>query len=90
MTSFEAAGLHPQLREGIWTNPAEVLTTRFLFFNQVVAVRREALNQIGFFREDLRIVEDYDLALAFPHGFLGVYCRPAGGVARGRGERPFP
>jgi glycosyltransferase involved in cell wall biosynthesis len=62
-TSFAAAGLHPQLREGIWTNPAEVLTTRFLFFNQVVAVRREALNQIGFFREDLRIMEDYDLAL---------------------------
>ena len=62
-TSFAAAGLHPKLREGIWTNPAEVLTAQFLFFNQVVAVRREALDQCGYFREDLRIMEDYDLAL---------------------------
>jgi glycosyltransferase involved in cell wall biosynthesis len=63
ITSFAAAGLHPKLREGIWTNPAEVLTTNFLFFNQVVAIRREALEQCGYFREDLRIMEDYDLAL---------------------------
>ena len=63
VTSFAAAGLHPKLREGIWTNPAEVLTMNFLFFNQVAAVRREALDQSGYFREDLDIMEDYDLAL---------------------------
>ena len=59
--SFAAAGLNPEQREGIWVNPAEVLTTRFLFFNQVVAVRREALEKSGYFRQG--IMEDYDLAL---------------------------
>lgn len=63
ITSFEAALLHPQHKEGVWTNPAEILADRFLFFNQVAAVRREALEQSGYFREDLRIMEDYDLAL---------------------------
>jgi glycosyltransferase involved in cell wall biosynthesis len=63
VTSFAKADLNPIMREGIWTNPAEVLTTRFLFFNQVVAVRREALDQCGYFREDLPILEDYDLQL---------------------------
>jgi glycosyltransferase involved in cell wall biosynthesis len=61
VTSFASARLHPEQCEGIWTNPAKVLTTRFLFFNQVVAVRREALEQTGCFRPG--IMEDYDLAL---------------------------
>ena len=59
--SFGVAGLVPQRQEGIWTNPAEVLTTRFLFFNQVVAVWREALERSGYFNQG--IMEDYDLAL---------------------------
>jgi glycosyltransferase involved in cell wall biosynthesis len=63
VTSFEVAGLQPKMCEGIWANPAELLIAGFLFFNQVVAVRREALEQSGYFREDLRIMEDYDLAL---------------------------
>ena len=61
LTSFAAADLDPERREGIWINPAEVLTTRFLLFNQVVAVRRDALEQSGYFRQG--IMEDYDLAL---------------------------
>jgi GT2 family glycosyltransferase len=61
LMSFTSARLHPKQREGIWTNPAQVLTTRFLFFNQVVAVRREALEQTGYFRPGM--MEDYDLAL---------------------------
>jgi glycosyltransferase involved in cell wall biosynthesis len=63
VTSFAAAGLSPELSEGLWVNPAEVLATRFLFFNQVVAVRRDAIDQSGYFREDLKIMEDYDLEL---------------------------
>ena len=63
ITSFATADLHPKLCAGIWMNPAAVLTANFLFFNQVAAVRREALEQSGYFREDLRIMEDYDLAL---------------------------
>ncbi len=64
-TSFTSARLHPGCREGIWTNPAEVLVTRFLLFNQSVAVRREALERVGYFREDLPygLNDDYDLAV---------------------------
>lgn len=63
VTSFAVAELTARQSEGIWRNPAEILATRFLFFNQVVAVRREWLERVGLFREDLRILEDYDLAL---------------------------
>jgi glycosyltransferase involved in cell wall biosynthesis len=61
VTSFGSADLRPEFGEGVWTNPAEVLITRFLFFNQVAAVRREALRKAGYFRRGL--MEDYDLAL---------------------------
>jgi glycosyltransferase involved in cell wall biosynthesis len=63
VTSFQAAGLNPLQAEGVWLNPADTLVDRFLFFNQVTAVRREALDASGYFREDLKILEDYDLAL---------------------------
>ena len=63
VTSFQTARLHPEQAECVWSNPTPILIDRFLFFNQVVAVRREALDRIGYFRKDLRIMEDYDLAL---------------------------
>jgi glycosyltransferase involved in cell wall biosynthesis len=63
VTSFAVAGLEASQSEGVWLNPAEILVTRFLFFNQVVTVRRDWLERSGFFRSDLRILEDYDLAL---------------------------
>ena len=65
ITSFEAARLYPKVSEGIWSNPEEILTNRFLLFNQVAAVRREALEQTGYFRQDLLygLNEDYDLAM---------------------------
>ncbi|MGD1018620.1 MAG: glycosyltransferase family A protein [Verrucomicrobiia bacterium] len=59
--SFAAASLHPRHKEGIWSNPAEILVTRFLFFNQVAAIWRTALEETGYFRPG--IMEDYDLAL---------------------------
>lgn len=64
-TSFEVARLYPKLREGLWSNPADVIADRFLLFNQVVAIRRSALEEVGFFREDLPYGpnEDYDYAL---------------------------
>jgi GT2 family glycosyltransferase len=55
--------LHPSLEEGLWLNPAEVLATRFILFNQAVAVRREVLTRIGGFNESLRLMEDMELAL---------------------------
>jgi hypothetical protein len=48
---------------GIWLNPGEVLATRFLLFNQVVAVRRDAFAAVGGYNESLRLHEDYDLAM---------------------------
>ncbi len=67
MTSFASADLHPEPQEGIWINPSEVLMTRFLLFNQVLAVRREALEQAGYFLQGTNVyenlMEDYDLAL---------------------------
>ena len=62
-TSFELSDINGHLEAGVWLNPASVLVTRFVLFNQVAAVRREALEQTGGFREDLWLLEDYDLAL---------------------------
>lgn len=61
--SFEYAPLNPPIEEGIWLNPAEVLTTRFILFNQAVAIRRNVLERIGGFNESFRLMEDVDLAL---------------------------
>ena len=61
--SFHVAQIYPPFEQGIWLNPAEVLATRFVFFNQAVAVRRWALDKIGGFDESLWLLEDWDLAL---------------------------
>jgi glycosyltransferase involved in cell wall biosynthesis len=62
-TSFELAGLNQLLPEGLWLNPAEVLATRFMMFNQGVIIRRESFENLGGFDETLKLLEDYDLAL---------------------------
>jgi glycosyltransferase involved in cell wall biosynthesis len=63
VTSFAMAPLKPPCDEGIWKNVAEVLTTRFVLFNQAVAVRRSALERTGGFDESLECQEDYELSL---------------------------
>ena len=63
VTSFDAAGIRTELEEGFILNPSHLLATRFLLFNQVVAVRREVFNRIGGFNRDLWLLEDHDLAL---------------------------
>jgi glycosyltransferase involved in cell wall biosynthesis len=62
-TSFDLAILKPQLEEGLWLNVLEVLLTRFVMCNQMLAIRRSALNKAGSFDPSLRYMEDYDLAL---------------------------
>jgi hypothetical protein len=54
--------LNPELAQGIWCNPAYVLATRFLLFNQGVVIRREIVKAMGGFDESLRLLEDYELA----------------------------
>jgi glycosyltransferase involved in cell wall biosynthesis len=61
--SFDNAPLKPPIEEGIWLNPTEILATRFVLFNQAVAIRRSALEKVGGFNEALRLMEDVDLGL---------------------------
>lgn len=43
-------------------NPAPILATRFILFNQVALIRREAFDRVGGYKPELRLLEDYDLA----------------------------
>ena len=74
--SFDNAPVHPPIEEGIWLNPAEVLATRFILFNQAAAVRRDVLRKIGGFDESYRLMEDVELALRLslegPWAFIRV------------------
>ncbi len=75
--TFDFAGLDFHFEEGEWTNPQDVLATRFLLFNQVVAVRREAFDRVGGFNEKLRLLEDYELSLRLSSaGTWGVIRQP--------------
>lgn len=75
--TFDFAGIGPDFDKGEWTNPQEILSTRFLLFNQVVAIRREAFDLVGGFNEDLSLLEDYELALRLSsHGKWGVIREP--------------
>ena len=60
--SFEIAGVDGEITEGFWLNPAELIATRFILFNQVVAIRRSAFEKVGGFKEHMRLLEDHDLA----------------------------
>ena len=62
-TSFGEAFIFPEHDEGLWLNVAEVLATRFVLFNQTVAIRRKVLEKVGGFPVDLKYLEDYDLPL---------------------------
>lgn len=61
--SFEIAWLDPPVDEGVWLNADEVLATRFVLFNQGIVIRRDVLERIGGFNEDLWLLEDTDLSL---------------------------
>jgi len=69
--TFAIGMLHSSYQEGLWLNPADILATRCLFFNQVVAVRRDALKKVGGFNSSLRYLEEWDLALKL--SFLGPW-----------------
>jgi hypothetical protein len=62
-TSFELAGLAAAPEAGYLLNPAEILTTRFLLYNQVVMIRAAVFQEIGGFHENLWQLEDHHLSL---------------------------
>ena len=62
-TSFAVAGLETPFERAILENPIAVLTTTFLLFNQVAAIRRDAFEQVGGFNAKLRLMEDFELSL---------------------------
>jgi glycosyltransferase involved in cell wall biosynthesis len=62
-TSFDHSLVRLRHEQGIWLNVFEVLTTRFVLFNQAAAIRHQAFDKVGGFAEDLRYLEDYDLPL---------------------------
>jgi glycosyltransferase involved in cell wall biosynthesis len=76
--SFLVSGICPSLDEGIWRNPADVLSSRFILFNQVAAIRRDAFVRLGGYSRRFRLLEDYDLALrlAARGGTWGIISSP--------------
>lgn len=74
--SFDRVKLKSSLTEGIWLNPLEVLSTRFVLFNQAVAIRRDVFLSTGGFDESFRIMEDVEfqlrLALCGPWSFISA------------------
>ncbi len=61
-TTFELSDVMSDLQEGFWMNPAQVIATRFILFNQVVIIRRDAFEKVGGFKPEMRLLEDHDLA----------------------------
>ena len=62
-STFDIADTNPNCSAGLWLNPAEVLSSRFVLFNQAVVIRRSALEHVGYFDERLKFYEDYELPL---------------------------
>jgi glycosyltransferase involved in cell wall biosynthesis len=74
VTDFQRAWVYPPFSTGVWTNIAEVLATRFVFFCQTAVIRTSVIRRIGGFDETFKYHEDYELplrlALEGPWGFV--------------------
>jgi len=62
-TSFERAPLEVRFDECLFLNVTEVLVTRFVLFNQTVAIRRWAWEKVGGFNTAVNYMEDHEMAL---------------------------
>lgn len=61
-STFAVSDVMSNLQEGFWMNPAPIIATRFILFNQVVMVRRAAFERVGGYKPQMRLLEDHDLA----------------------------
>jgi len=72
--SFEISQLKPRFSEGVWSNPFDILSTRFVFFTQAVVIPKNRWAIIKGFNPRLRYCEDYDLAFQLadlgPWGYI--------------------
>jgi glycosyltransferase involved in cell wall biosynthesis len=62
-STFDLSEIEPSMDEGIWLNPAEVIASRFVLFNQCALIRRDMFEKLRGFREDIKYLEDYDFPL---------------------------
>ena len=74
--SFDISLLKPSLEEGLWTNPDEVIATRFVLTNQGIMIRRSVLEKIGVFNDTIKYLEDVEfplrLSLEGPWAFINT------------------
>jgi len=72
--ALKKQNLNPAFNEGIWLNPLPFFSSRFLHFNQSIAIRRSVLLKIRGFDESLKVIEDMDFALQLamlgPWGYI--------------------
>jgi hypothetical protein len=61
-TTFAVSEVMSGLQEGFWMNPAPIIATRFILFNQVVMIRRAAFEKVGGYKPQMRLLEDHDIA----------------------------
>lgn len=76
--AFGIADVNSQHEESVWRNPGEILASRFLLFNQVAAIRRDAFVKVDGYNSRINLLEDLDLSLrlASVGGFWGLITTP--------------
>jgi glycosyltransferase involved in cell wall biosynthesis len=71
-TSFQLFNIKTKYPNSYLLNPFEIAVTRFLLINQVVLLKKKVFDDLGGYNEELKILEDHELALRL--SLLGKWC----------------